>query len=516
MLGLLRYQHGRYPEALALIGAALRADPNAPPALLNYAVVLDALKRHSEALAGYDKALAIRPDYAEAFCNRGIALRELKRPAEALASHDRALALKPAFAEAFYNRGIALRDLRRLGEALESYDQALALKPDFPEALNNRGVVLRELMRPAEALASYDNALAIKPGYADALANRGNALLDLKRLDEARENYDAALALKPEAAETHFNRSMLRLLLGDFAGGWEEYEWRWKARDFKSPRRNFTQPLWLGDQDLNGRTILLHGEQGLGDTLQFCRYEEMLAASGANVLMEVQPPLKSLFADFAGVDRTLATGEPLPAFDFHCPLMSLPLALKTRPESIPAKVPYLSAPEAHMQKWAARLPKAGPLRVGIAWAGNPTVATDPHRSIGLPNMLPLLASTSVQFVSIQKDLRPGDSEILRAHPRIENLGGEIESFADTAAIMSHLDLIISSDTSVVHLAGALGKPVWILLAYVPDFRWLLDRDDSPWYPTVRLFRQPQIDDWQSVISQVRDELERLQQARARD
>jgi hypothetical protein len=404
--------------------------------------------------------------------NRGNTLQALGRPAEALASYDRALAVRPGYAEALYNRGIVLRGLKGPAEALASFDRALAIDPNHVDALNNRGMVLRDLNRPLEALASYDRALSVDPGY----------------------------------AEVHSNRSCLRLLLGDFERGWEEFEWRWRVPDFAPWRRDFAQPLWRGDTSLAGKTILLHAEQGFGDAIQFVRYVPLVAAAGATVVLEVPPPLKALLSELAAAALVVGRGEELPAFDCHCPLLSLPLAFKTRLETIPATVPYVSPAQDRVLKWQPLLPPRGPRRVGIAWAGNASFKGDQTRSIGLARLSPLLAVAGTQLVSLQKDLRDGDRDILRSNPQIIHLGDAINDFADTAAVMSELDLVISSDTSVAHLAGALGKPVWVLLQYVADWRWLRDRGDNPWYPTARLFRQPRIDDWESVVRQVEHEL----------
>jgi tetratricopeptide (TPR) repeat protein len=576
MLGILRYQQKRLPEALSLIGAAVQAKPDFPPALLHHGLVLDALDRREEALTSYDKAVALAPDYAEALYGRGLVLRGLARPAEALASLDQALAVKPAYVEAHFNRGNALLDLNRpaeavasfeaaleikpdhvgalnnrglalLGlqrpaEALASFERALAIQPDHVRALNNRGNTLQTLRRPDEALASYDRALAIRPAYAEALYNRGNVLRDLRRPDdalasfdqalsidprhvdahnnrgivlrdldrphEALASYDRALSLDPGYAEAHSNRSCLALLLGDFERGWEEFEWRWRVPDFAPWRRDFAQPLWRGDAPLQGRTILLHAEQGFGDAIQFVRYVPLVAAKGARVVLEVPPPLKALLSELAGAALVVGRGEELPAFDCHCPLLSLPLAFKTRLETIPATVPYLSAAQDRVLNWKSRLPQAGLRRVGIAWAGNSNFKGDQTRSIGLARLAPLLAVAGAQLVSLQKDLRDGDRDILRSNPQIIHLGDAINDFADTAAVMAELDLVISSDTSVAHLAGALGKPVWVLLQYVADWRWLRERSDNPWYPTARLFRQPRIDNWESVVGQVWEQLAR--------
>ena len=498
----------RPAEALASYDRALALRPDTAEILYNRGNALLALRQPAEALASYDKALSIKPDQVAALNNRGLALLGLRRPAEALASFDRALAIQPDHLSSLNNRGNTLQELERPAEALASYERALALRGDHAEALYNRGVVLKRLQRPAEALASFDEALSIEPDHVDALNNRGLVLRDLDRPLEALASFDRALSIEPGHAEIHANRSCLRLLLGDFEHGWEEFEWRWRVADIASWRRDFAQPLWRGDAPLAGRTILLHAEQGFGDAIQFVRYAPLVAAKGASVVLEVPPPLTALCASLAGVSSVVGRGEPLPAFDCHCPLLSLPLAFGTRLETIPATVAYLSAAPERVVKWQRRLPATGLRRVGVAWAGNPNFKGDQSRSIGLARFSPLLSLAGIEFVSLQKDLRAEDRDILRDNPHVVRLDDAIEDFADTAAILSAVDLVITSDTAVAHLAGALGKPVWVLLQHVADWRWLRARADNPWYPTARLFRQPKIDDWESVIGRVTDELAR--------
>ncbi len=510
--GMTLHELKRFDEALASYDRDLALRPDHAEALCNRGNVLVDLKRFAEALASYERALAVRPDYAEALYNRGMALRELKRPAEALASYECALALRPDHAEAFYNRGVMLRQLKRLDEALASYDQAVALKPDYVDALNNRGVALHELKRFDEALASYDRALALRPDYVPALSNRGVTLHELARLDEALACYDDALALNPTYADGHFNKALLRLLKGDFDTGWREYEWRrWKDDNLTLYRRDFTQPLWLGQTTIEGKTIRLHAEQGFGDTIQFCRYAPLVAARGARVLLEVPVQLKDLMATLAGVAEVIATQNELPDFDLHCPLLSLPLALATRVESIPAQVPYLSVPAESLSRWTGAVGPKRRLRIGLVWSGSSGHKGDAVRSINLRSLLPVL-DIDAEFISLQKDVRADDATVLREHGDIVHFGDKLDTFADTAAIIANLDLVISVDTSVAHLAGALAKPVWVLLPFVPDFRWLLDREDSPWYPTARLFRQQAAGDWAGVIGRVVVELEKLSQA----
>jgi len=490
----------RYEEALASYGKVLAIMPGNAMALYNHGNVLQQLGRHAEAVASYDRLLAIAPGNAAALYNRGVAMMGLKRYEEALASYDRALAIAPDDVEVLTNRGITLYELKRYEEALASYDRALAIKPDLAEALNNRANVLLDLKQPQEALASCERALAIRPDYLEALNNRGIALQVLNRNQEALASYDRATSLDPESIEAHWNGSLCRLLLGDYANGWREYEWRWRAEDFLalSPKRDFRQPLWLGREDIAGKTIFVHAEQGFGYTIQFCRYAEWLAQKGARVILEVQPPLKSLLAGIRGASLVLAQGEALPEFDCHCPMASLPLAFGTRLESIPCRVPYLSPSPQHIDKWQAKLgPKARP-RIGLAWSGRITHTKQHERSIPLDKLLPL-ADAGVSLVSLQKDVQPQDREVLAAHAEITHFGSELADFSDTAALLSLMDVVISIDTSSAHLAGALGRPVWILLPYVADWRWLLEREDSPWYPTARLCRQAAAGDWDSVV-----------------
>ena len=503
--GALKDQ-GKLDEAVAACHQAISLRPNYAEAFYNRGVALQGLKRFDEALASYGNALALRPDYAEASYNRGVALQELKRLDEALASYDTALALRPDYPQAFYNRGIALQGLKRLDEALGSYDKALALKPDYAEVFNNRGNALQELNRFDEALASYDQALALEPSYADAFNNRGVALQELKRLDEALASYNQALALKPDYAEARWNGSLLRLLTGDFERGWAESEWRWKNASLGLSARHFTQPLWLGAESIDGMRLMLHHEQGLGDAIQFCRYVPLLAARGARVILEVDEPLRQLMSGLAGVSHCVTKGEALPDFDLHCPLLSLPLAFGTRLGTIPSTTPYLRAP-AHRADWERALGRRSTQnRPGLV--GNPRHRDDRKRSVELSALLPLL-DVAATFVSLQKDSRAGDEAVLAKRSDIIKLGPLLESFADTAALISQLDLVISVDTSVAHLAGALGRPVWVLLPFVPDWRWLLDRDDSPWYPTARLFRQTDFREWRGVVDRLRTALHDL-------
>ena len=542
LLGVISYQRGNYAAAIEEIDAALKINSSIADAHFNRGNVLKKLKRLDEALASYDRAaelrpddplilnsrgtvlrelkrfpealddlnavIALRPDFSEAFNNRGNVLQDIERYEEALLDYEKAIALRPDNAGAFTNRGNLYKQLNQYDQALTDYDKAIALEPNHSEAVYNRGTTLMELKQYDQALADFDRAIPLNPGHAEALYNRGTMLMGLKRIDDAIANFDQAIALKPNYANAYWNRALARLLLGCSSEGWGDYEWRWRTDQMQLGWREFVQPQWHGDIDITGKTALLHSEQGFGDTIMAARYVRQVVDRGARVIVEARSPLTSLMQQIEGIE-VITQGQPIPRFDLHCPMMSLPRAFDTRTESIPAEVPYLWAPPAHLQKWQRRLPHTGRLRVGLNWAGSETFKHDATRSIGLARMLPLLGCTDIEFFALQKDLRPGDAELLEKHPQLTQLGPEIETFADTAAIVSHLDLVISSDTALVHLAGALGKPVWVLLQFVPDWRWLLDREDSPWYPTARLFRQERIDDWTGVVEKATEELKRL-------
>jgi tetratricopeptide (TPR) repeat protein len=501
LLGLVRHQQGRAIEALQLIAAAVKLKPDSADALSNLGLAFDALQQHQNALASFEHALAVDHHHANALNNRGLTLATLGRKAEALASWDQALAADPAHLQARHNRGNALYNLKRHKEALSDYERVLAVQPDNLDVLNNRGGALAELGLLDEAFASYDRASIVGPQVPEVLINKGHVLADRHQFAEALKCYAAAAQVgrRPEA---EWCASLVRLRLGQFAQGWRDYEWRWHQASWEIRRRNFAVPLWLGNEPIAGKTILLHAEQGFGDTLQFVRYLKSVADLGATVLLEVQPPLEPLLAGIVGSTRVLAHGEALPPFELHCPLMSLPLALGT----IPAEVPYVHAPEERVARWRARLGERRSPRVGFVWAGSATHKNNHNRSMALERFASIFSAPGVAFVSLQNEVTAAEVAILDRHANLTQLGPELRDFADTAAVVAELDLVIAVDTAVVHVAGALGRPVWLLLPFTPDFRWLLDREDSPWYPTARLFRQPQFGDWESVLARVQHEL----------
>jgi tetratricopeptide (TPR) repeat protein len=506
MLGLIKAQGHRMGEAHRLISAALKLNPKAGDAWINLANVLHALKRDGEALDCLDKALALNPGDLHALQSRGSALLSLNRAQDALDCFDRLVKLNPRNGEALFNRGVAKARLGQHAAALPDFDAVLASVPGHAEALYNRGTALLELGRSAEALAALERAVSAVPSHIKAWNNRGRALQELNRHKEAAESFARAIALQKDNADAHFNRALELLAFGKWAEGFAEYEWRWKRSGMIDTRRAYRGPLWLGEYPLRDKCILLHAEQGLGDTIQFARYAPLLARSGARVVLEVHPALKNLLAGLDGIVSCHARGEDLPRYDVHCPLGSLPFALKTEAASIPSDIPYLRAEDARLAKWRPRLEALPGKRVALSWAGNPNHVNDRNRSIDARLLEPLMAVEGVSFVSIQRDLRNGDAEWLARQPRLLALGGELDDMADTAALLTLVDLTIAVDTSVLHLAGALGRPGWALLAFAPDWRWTLTGEQSPWYPQLRLLRQAAAGDWPSVIARAAGEL----------
>lgn len=538
-LGLALQELKRLAEAVASYDRSIALMPDDADSYSNRGLALEALERPTEALASYDKAIALKPNFAEAHNNRGNALRSLKRPEEALSAHARAIALRPDFAAAHYNSGNALRDLQRPAEALHSYDKAIALWPDHADAYSNRGAVLLELGRPEEAIVSCEKALGLRPDLAPAHHNHGNALRALMRFEEALASFDRAIALMPGHVELYndrglvlnllrrpeealasldkatllqpgyadawTNRAIFLLQIGRFAEGWHLYEWRKKRVDVIAAYRSYRQPLWLGEQDISGKTLFIHCEQGLGDTLQFCRYARLAEGLGATVIMEVQKPLVGLLRQLSPTIQIIVPEQLPPEFDYYCPLLSLPLAFGTELGTIPSAHPYLEADATLRQRWSDRLPEKTGRRIGVAWSGNPGYRNDASRSIDLATFQTLL-DCDAEWVCLQKDIRRDDLAVLGTSGGIAFFGDDLGDFSDTAALCDLMDLVITVDTSVAHLAAAMGKPVWLLLSYNPDWRWMLERDDTPWYPTVRLFRQQRTNTWTDVLDQVKREL----------
>ena len=516
----------RFDEALASHDRAIALKPDYAEAFNNRGGVLVEMQRLDDALESYDKAIALNPSYAHAFNNRGRVLMEMYRLAEAsasyhndksgdgrernlldeaLASHDKAIALNPDYAEAFNKRGEVLLALKRIDEALASHDKAIALKPDYAEAIDRRSGVLFEMERFDEALASCDKAIALRPSHAGTINNRGVILTELKRLDEALVSYDNAIALKPEFPAALNSRGMLKLLTGRYRQGWADFEWRGKANRAWCPP-TIDAPQWSGE-DLAGRHIAIYAEMHFGDVIHFARYVPLLSRRGAKVTFVVPVALARLFRTLTPQVEIVSSITALRSVDFQCALMSLPLKFGTELSSIPGHTPYLGAEKELVAYWKNKLDDAG-FKIGIAWQGKAQRTAD-RRRFALADIVSLSHLPGVRLISLQKNEGVEQLEDIPPGMRVETLGdfdGGQDAFIDTAAVMEHLDLIITSDTSIAHLAGALGRPTWIALKYAPDWRWLLDRDDSPWYPTVRLFRQDESRDWKSVFSKMEQEL----------
>ena len=497
--GLSLQSLGSYGEALEAFEAAIAIDPDSAEAHNCRGIALAGLGRYQDAFAGFNRALDINPDYAECYNNRGIVLQELGRLDEAVTSFDKAIALKGDNAQAHNNRGAVLSELRRSNDALTSYERAIALNPSYAAAFYNRGMALHDLKRCDDALTSFDKAIALRPDYAEAHHNRAVVLRDTQRLEEAILAYSAAIRLLPDRAECYTNQGYCFLQLGRFDEGWRLHEWR---RRLRPPIGNlsFPQPRWLGREDVSGRTLFMHWEQGFGDTIQFCRYGKFLKARGINVVMSVQDPLNRLLTQLSPEVSIIRQNEVPTAFDYHCPMISLPFATGTTLTTIPTQQRYISSDERLRRMWEARLPATTKPRVGVAWRGSATHKNDRYRSIDLA-LLSSLFSADAQWISLQYgEQNPKD---LPWPPELISYNKMWTDFADTAAVVDGLDLVITVDTSVAHLAGAMGKPTFVLLPFNADWRWLLHRDDSPWYPSVRLFRQHHTELWVDVISRVR-------------
>jgi len=506
--GLALQLAGRLDEAGAAYRAAIGFRPDHAEAQSNLGNVLRDQGRYDDAVLAFRNAIHSRPDYAEAHDNLGNVRCDQRRFREAEAAYHFALALKPDHSPGYSNLGNALRDQGRLNAAQSAYHQAIRLDPAYAGAHCNLGNVLQGTRRFRDAIAAYDAAIGLNPSLADAYYNRGKTLKDQGQVDDAVTAYDRALSLRPSYAEAHYNRAMADLLRGNYSVGWKEYEWRWRLGHKGAAPRSFEKPQWDGGA-INGRTILLHSEQGMGDSLQFCRYAPLAAAAGAKVLLEAPRSLTRLLRTLPGVEQIIATGDTLPFFDVHSPLMSLPAAFGTLVETIPAAVPYLSAESERIRVWRDRLGASG-YKIGVMWQGSPQYQGDRERSVPLARFSPLAELSGVRLISLQKSHGLDQLEDLPAGMEVEQLGEDFDNgpdaFLDTAAVMMSLDLVVTVDTATGHLAGALGRPAWIALPAIPHWVWMLEREDSPWYPSLRLFRQTEPGNWSGVFARIADQL----------
>lgn len=505
-LGAAAAGMGKTAEARASYQEALRKQPNFPEAHLNLGNLFFDEKIFTAAASAYARAIALRPGYMKAHCNLGNALCSMGRYTRAIGCYERALEIDAEALAAQHNLGNALLHERDYVRAEECFRAVLEAEPERPELYNSLGNALRQQHRDLEAEACYGKAVSLKPDFAAAHINLANTLLQLGRMEEIKQHYQRGLELEPASPGGQYNYALLLLREGNYPEGWLRHEWRWDFHELHQRRRNFPQPQWRGS-DLNGATILLHAEQGLGDTLQLVRYVPLVAARGGRVILEVQPRLQRLLANVEGVECIIARGDALPEFAYHCPLMSLPLAFRTTVETIPSAVPYVHAdPGLIADAWQRYPRQDGRPRVGLAWAGNPKYKGDQQRSMTLEQLAPLAEIENAVFYSLQ--FGAGAEQIAATSDRLPvvDTASQHADFAETAAVAATLDLVISVDTSIAHLAGAMGLPVWVMLAHLADWRWMEQRSDNPWYPTTRLFRQPSPGDWTSVVANLRDAL----------
>jgi tetratricopeptide (TPR) repeat protein len=542
LMGLLALQARQFDHAIEWIACANQRDIGTDH-LYSLGIALEKQGLHELAFKAFDRGVELKPDDTELWGRRSDALAKLARPEEALSSYNQLLKLNPRDAGAalrcgmllitlkrpenalvyldlcdellpdnaavLEQRGLALHNLRRYEEALAENLRSHALDPTGFEVCNNIGAALHWLRRDEEALPWFGKALALRPASIPALTNKASALTQILRIDEAIGVYHQLQAIDPDNADAAWNLALLALLKGDFEAGWAGREVRWKAHMRPARYPHFVQPMWRGEDGIAGKTILVYADEGLGDSIQFARYAPLLAARGARVILAVQEAVQPLLAALPGVSLCISRDEALPAFDLHCPMCSLPFAFGTRLDTIPSAISYLPAPApAPVQTWEQRLQdrlgRDRKLRVGLVWSGNPRHLNDHNRSLPLRALL-RLCDLDAGFVSLQKFPRADDKALLDRAGVIE-LTDDLTDFAETAALVSCLDIVICVDTSIAHLAGALGRQTWTLLPYSPDFRWLLDRDDSPWYPTMRLFRQNESRDWDELVDRIRAEL----------
>jgi tetratricopeptide (TPR) repeat protein len=503
-LSEMNRRSGKLDDAISAARQAIHLNPNFARAYSNMGLALTQVRRFDDAVAAFRRAIDLNPQFIEAHEHLGRTLYSMDQFDDAIAVYRRLCKLKPDSAEALCGLGTALRDGGRAPDSIAVFRQALEIQPELSPAHNNLGVAFGLTDQLDEAIAAFNRAIQLQPDNAAAMKNLGVALAAKGQFDDAVASLDGAIQLNPDLPEAHGNLALLLLMKGDFDRGWREYEWRWRAQlTMLSPVRDFTQPRWDGGP-LQGKTILLHAEQGFGDTIQFVRYLPMVARQGGRVILECPKELVPLLRKAPGVQRIITTGDALPGFDCHCPLLSLPLAFSTNLNSIPADIPYLWPEPAAAARWKSRIDSMpAAFKIGFVWAGSPKNKLDRKRSIPLEQLANLTTLPGVQFFSLQKGHQ---SQSLPPEMNIIDWTNELHDFAETAALIANLDLVVTVDTAVAHLAGAMGKPVWVMLPFVPDWRWMLNRDDSPWYPTMRLFRQNSPGDWPGVVESVAREL----------
>ena len=509
--GIALQSLGELHAALNCYNSAIALNEQYADAFFNRGTVLGMLKQFGQAVASYDRAIELNPQNALAFNNRGNALKELKLLSQAKLNYAQCIALKPDYAPAHYNLALTLKDLHQTQDAILSYNQAIALNPRYAEAHSNKGVALQDLRSLNEAIDCFAEAIKLNPNFAEAYCNLGVALGEIGLAERALGNLDKAIAINPNHASAYWNKSLMLLREGQFRAGLELYEWRWKCSELDNPPRVYSQPLWDGQQSLLGKTIFIYAEQGLGDTIQFCRYAKLLKNLGANVILEVQKPLIHLLSCLEGVDLLVAPGNKLPSFDYYCPLLSLPRVFNSNLQNIPSKVPYVVAREEKIKYWSSFLGSEG-FKIAINWQGS-LAKIDAGRSIPFRYFGEIANIPGVRLISLQKNVGTDQITSLQKPFKIETLPNSFDegdnAFLDSAAIIQCVDLVISSDTSLAHLSGALNQNTWLPLKFAPDWRWLTETSSSTWYPKHKLFRQKHFDKWSDPFQEMASEIKQI-------
>jgi tetratricopeptide (TPR) repeat protein len=494
-------------EAIDSYGHAVAIIPNYFEALNARANAYFLTNKLELAMEGFKNMITLRPDNKEAYFGLGNCFNEKYLYEEGLVCFQKAVEIDPQYFDALTNLANNLRRLKRFDEAATYYGQAVLVNPESPDAYSNLGNILHDLKRTDLAIDSYAKAVELEPNNTRANYNLGNIFKELNQFEAALKQFDHVLQLSPNDVETEFARGMILLTQGNYLDGFRLYEKRWERSSASSPAklREYPQPMWTGKESLENKTILIYIEQGLGDSIQFCRFIPQLASMGAKVVFEVQEPLLGMMQQVKGIDQLIPYKAKYDAFDYFCPLLSLPAALGVELEKLPMSEGYLKADKNYIEKWSARLGAKTKPRVGLICSGNPRHENDQNRSILLFEIFPYLPS-DFEYITLQKEMRPVDREMITKYPLIQSFGDELESFDDTAALCELMDIVISVDTSVAHLTGAMGKKTWLLVPYCPDWRWLVDRKDSPWYQSMTIYRQESMKDWRSTFGRVAEDL----------
>jgi tetratricopeptide (TPR) repeat protein len=499
-LGIVYLQLGKLKDGCKLLEKSLQLDPKQTMIFYNLGQAYQNQGLFNESIKTYKKALDIQPDFIEAHNSLGVSLYNIGNFSEALKCFDHMITTSPSNPAGYNGRGISLYALGQYEESLLSLNKALAINNNFPELFNNIGLTLHKLNKFNSAIENFNQAIQLNPNYADAYNNRGLTLQAIKKTTEAKNDFNRCIELDAKHSDAHWNKALIKILLGDYEEGWQLYEWRWKSFS-KKWARHYKEPLWLGEESLKGKSILIYPEQGYGDFIQFFRYISKLQALGAQVILEVPAALISLIRESITDTIVIESSQKPPRFDFQCPIMSLPLAFKTNLDTIPSLFPYLKTTPEKVSFWREKLGEKYKPRIGIVWSGSTQHKNDHNRSIKLQTLIPL-TNLPLEFYSLQKEVRIEDEELLRT-ASIKDFRNDLENFSDTVALIELMDIVVTVDTSIAHLAGALNKNVCLLLPFNPDYRWMLNRLDSPWYPNIKLFRQNSTNSWTDQISAIK-------------